>query len=94
MTTEQFSDLHKKCTRNQLQLENCIKAGCFYCRRIIDPATIKEWTGFEKQCALCPFCGIDSVLPDVIDLEVLNQMHERYFSVKRAISRRLKKPSS
>ena len=36
--------------------------GCYYCLKIYPPAEIEEWT--MDQCALCPKCGIDSVLPE------------------------------
>jgi hypothetical protein len=40
-------------------------AGCFYCVTVFDVQEIDEWID-GGQTALCPHCGIDSVLP-VID---------------------------
>jgi hypothetical protein len=36
--------------------------GCFYCLRIFDPYEIEEWIEDEEDTALCPYCGIDSVI--------------------------------
>lgn len=36
--------------------------GCFYCITIYGSSEIKEWID-GGQTALCPHCGIDSVLP-------------------------------
>ena len=37
--------------------------GCFYCLRTFSPNDIVEWID-DGQCAMCPRCGIDSVLGD------------------------------
>ena len=47
------------------------------------PADILEWTD-DDQTALCPNCGIDSVIGDksgypVTDLDFLKQMHTYWF---------------
>jgi hypothetical protein len=39
-----------------------VLVGCYYCLEIFRPAEIEEWTA--DGCALCPKCGIDSVLPE------------------------------
>jgi hypothetical protein len=40
--------------------------GCFYCLEIYSPSEITEWTDEDENgigsCALCPKCGIDSVI--------------------------------
>ena len=41
----------------------CIRDS-FYCNRIFDAEKIHEWIDDENgQTAVCPFCGIDSVIP-------------------------------
>ena len=41
-----------------MRSENC---GCFYCGSIFEPSKITEWID-EDTTALCPSCGIDSVI--------------------------------
>lgn len=41
--------------------------GCFYCLRIFDPSEIEEWIIADNPIdkngtAICPHCGIDSVI--------------------------------
>ncbi|MDO8415598.1 MAG: hypothetical protein Q7S87_05240 [Agitococcus sp.] len=43
----------------------CLSAsacGCYYCHNIFEPKKIAAYTD-SGQTALCPFCGIDSVIP-------------------------------
>jgi hypothetical protein len=67
-----------------LASENC---GCFYCERIYQPSEIVAWTDTnesgEGQTAICPRCGIDSVIGDrsgfPVTPEFLAKMHEHWF---------------
>lgn len=63
------------------------QCGCFYCLAVFSPNEIREWvdagaTG-QGQTALCPICGIDSVLPDragiPLTLDSLTRMREHWF---------------
>ena len=36
--------------------------GCFYCLEIFDPKEISEWIEDEEGTAICPYCGIDSII--------------------------------
>jgi hypothetical protein len=58
------------------------RCGCFYCLKIFPPAEIKEWTDNEAT-ALCPICGIDSVLGSrtgvPITTEFLLRMRQYWF---------------
>ena len=67
--------LHRFSSRNRDALETSARAGCFYCCAIFDPREIKDWVDGRQVetgslddgiTALCPRCGIDSVLPDTI----------------------------
>ncbi len=80
--------IHKLCTDNRTALSESKEAGCFYCEKIFDPRKkkIKEWamTRTSKQAddALCPFCGIDSVLPGSrakLSVRLLALMYKRWF---------------
>lgn len=69
-------------------LESSKNAGCYYCCKIYPASEITEWIrsyrrkGEKLDCALCPHCGIDSVLPDIkVDLTVdlLKEMYLYWF---------------
>lgn len=58
--------------------------GCFHCCKIFEPAKITEWINEKKgKTAVCPFCGIDSVLGESagfpITEEFLNTMKKQWF---------------
>jgi hypothetical protein len=40
-----------------------VECGCFHCGAKFSPAEIKEWWD-KGTCAVCPKCGIDSVIGD------------------------------
>lgn len=63
-----------------LQSNNC---SCFYCLTTFSSASIVEWTD-KGQTALCPHCGIDSVIGDksgypITDIDFLKQMNSFWF---------------
>lgn len=60
--------IHKLCDNHRTAIEKSNLCGCFYCRRTFKPSEIYEWIDSEDT-ALCPKCGIDSVLvlDDTID---------------------------
>lgn len=49
---------------NEERLRNAEKCGCYHCTTIFRPAEITEWTdkSYEFRTAICPYCGIDSVI--------------------------------
>lgn len=61
---------HKRssCHRDRiLQSQQC---GCFCCLALFPPDRITQWTDFvgeDGTTALCPHCGIDSVLDSTAD---------------------------
>ena len=74
---------HKLCSNNKKVLQNSEYCGCFYCITIYQPHLIREWCD-KGETAICPYCGIDSVLPGEvigIGLSLLKGMHERWFKV-------------
>lgn len=67
------------------QIMNSSHCGCFCCITVFKPKAkpIKEWISGGKE-ALCPICGIDSVLSSisgfpVTDKNFLRQMEAYYF---------------
>ena len=59
--------------------------GCFHCKKTFDKNEITVWTdiGSEKgKTAMCPYCGIDSVLSDeypIHDPSFLASMNKMWF---------------
>ena len=60
--------------------------GCFHCCETFAPSEIDEWTDEWEgvgQTALCPRCGIDSVIGLAsgypVTGEFLKQMHDHWF---------------
>ena len=78
---------HKHCIFHNNEISKSDFCGCFYCLVIFKSTEIVEWTDEDNpkgQTALCPLCGIDSVIGDksnfpVTDKNFLNQMHSFYF---------------
>ncbi len=81
---EDYIQAHKYSIRNRTQLEKSTFCGCFYCKRIYNPAEIHEWVDENGVTALCPYCGIDSVIGDAsgypLGDEFLHTMHNYWFS--------------
>jgi hypothetical protein len=60
-------EAHKHASRHRAEVLRSGLCGCFYCCSTFSPQDITRWTdevGGEGQTALCPRCGIDSVLGD------------------------------
>lgn len=76
-----FNHLHKNSMRNADVLARSSALGCFYCLEWFGFDEIQEWV-HEEPTALCPKCGIDSVLGDAqIELTdiLLEEMRDVYF---------------
>lgn len=58
---------------NRQILEQSSVCGCFNCLKVFVPSEISLWTDNGKT-ALCPYCELDMVLPDVNE-EILTQVH-------------------
>jgi hypothetical protein len=56
--------------------------GCFYCLEVYSPSEITVWTD-DEQTAICPKCGIDSVIGDrsgcPVTVEFLTEMQRYWF---------------
>ncbi|MCI8914627.1 MAG: cytoplasmic protein [Lawsonibacter sp.] len=78
---------HNAARFNRDTLVQAGKCGCFYCLKIFTPLEIEEWCPEEEDgeevTAICPHCGVDSVIGDncgfPITQEFLAAMHGRWF---------------
>lgn len=70
---------HVYCDKNEAFVRRSTKCGCFYCGEIFP---VSSYIEFINGTAICPVCGIDSVLPNCcveISDEFLLKMHNRWF---------------
>jgi hypothetical protein len=86
---ETLKAAHRHCGRHRAEIERSEVCGCCYCRRTYPPTEIVRWIDRGEGTALCPHCGIDSVIGSaspypVSDAAFLAAMHARWFSVGRA----------
>lgn len=102
MNDSELRDAHTKSTMNRHAIESSDQIGCFCCERIWDPLEfpIKKWIDDNplssrtphagengNATALCPFCGIDSILAKLsvgkITVGLLDQMERHWFGLKK-----------
>src|SRR5262245_25695988 len=65
MATPDVIQAHKHSIRHRDEVLASSLCGCFYCCRVFPPWEITHWTDDAEgvgQTALCPKCGIDSVI--------------------------------
>jgi len=74
---------HPHCANHRAEVEGSSSVGCFYCCETFPASEIEEWVD-EGKTAMCPRCGIDSVIGEtsgfpVNDRTFLKQMNEFWF---------------
>jgi hypothetical protein len=78
---------HAASSGHRSQVQKSDTCGCFYCLEQYSPREITEWIDEDEagdgQTALCPRCGIDSVIGSAsgypITREFLEAMNRRWF---------------
>ena len=78
---------HKFSSKHAEMVKKSEECGCFHCGTWFPPAQIKEWID-GGQTAMCPKCGIDSVIGDasmkgtdiVFDDLFLSEMRRHWFN--------------
>jgi hypothetical protein len=77
-----LDDAHKLSMHNRQAVQSSQLCGCFYCLKTFPPTDVVEWVD-EEDTALCPKCGIDSVIGSAPDIEItqdfLKSMKKRWF---------------
>lgn len=79
-----YIEAHRYSFANKSMLEKEKLCGCFYCLEIFSPKEIEEWWEDEPELtAVCPYCGIDSIIGESIAYpltkEFLEKMHQAWF---------------
>ena len=94
--TLQAAHKHAACHRNEILASK--ECGCFYCETVFAPSSIEEWieetsgnfgASPDPFTALCPDCGVDSVLGDAspfpaTDPVFLSAMNKMWFGEEEA----------
>ncbi len=90
----QLRAIHRLSSNHRELIAKSSLCGCFYCEKMFKPPEIRAWVDRSDpvesdglgQTALCPYCGIDSVIPDSAgsDLtpDLLARMKTNYFGNK------------
>ena len=60
-SNSEFAAAQVHASKHRVEIEASEQCGCFFCFRTFAPSAIKSWTD-GNQTALCPHCGVDSVL--------------------------------
>ena len=84
MEQEPYIEAHKLSINNKSIILASERCGCFYCKRLFRPDQIIEWvTDKMDETAMCPFCHIDSVIPETdevkLDENLLQEMRDYWF---------------
>ena len=73
---------HDHSTKHRLEVMASDKCGCFYCLGVFSPHEIVEWID-AGETAMCPRCGIDSVIGSKsgypLTQQFLEEMHLHWF---------------
>jgi hypothetical protein len=81
-TDKMIVTAHTHSSNHREQIEASKSCGCFHCIKIFPPSAIREWTD-DGQTAICPFCGVDSIIGSASDVpfseEFLVRMKEHWF---------------
>jgi len=84
---EKIREAHTHCSSHRAEIEASEICGCFYCCETCKPSEIQDWVDENAQgigqTALCPRCGIDSVIGSKsgfpIEVEFLSAMNRSWF---------------
>ena len=87
MNHTSITEAHNKSSNHRDEIELSETCGCFHCLAIFAPKNIDEWVDEDDQkigtTALCPRCGIDSVIGSKsgypIEEVFLRKMKKYYF---------------
>ena len=88
---DELTTAHRHSSLHESELKQSELCGCFYCLAIFPPTSIRDWIddrnvpeGRVGTTALCPKCGIDSVIGSAsgypITQQFLGAMNARWFS--------------
>ncbi len=85
MTNDDIIKAHKHSTDHRDEIHASELCGCFHCLNIFPPEKIYDWID-EGECAMCPECGIDSVIGSAsgypITRDFMESMCDHWFAAR------------
>ena len=73
-------------SQHRVEIEASGRCACFFCFRTFRSTEIKAWID-ANQTALCPSCGVDSVIGSAskqrLDDAFLRGMHQHFFAGRK-----------
>lgn len=82
MNKMELENAHRHSFHNRVEIEKSLKCGCFSCGRLFDATEVEEYTN-DGETALCPYCGVDSVIGDSSGIELnprlLSELNQLFF---------------
>ena len=93
-----LKEAHRHSIFNRKELEAGLVCSCFYCLGTFGPDKIVSWVHEGAGTALCPVCGIDSVIGEKSGLPIndptfLSDMHELWFDRTYVLNESSEAPS-
>lgn len=81
MQIDDVKKISKYSLRNKVYIENSENCACYFCLKKFEPKDIEKWIDCGET-ALCPKCGVDSVVGDsvvLLDSEFLKKASTYWF---------------
>lgn len=83
--TDTLRAAHNHSANHQKEVQSSEVCGCFYCCEVYAPSEIEDWLEDVNGTAICPRCGIDSVIGSISGYPVaekafLHAMRSLWFS--------------
>jgi len=72
-----YIEAHEFCSNNREQLLQGETCGCFFCLAVFSPLEIERWLQEGTGTAVCPCCGIDSVIGEGAGFPVTREFLEK-----------------
>lgn len=85
MTEAEAESIARLSYRNRASVAAATRCGCFYCQAVFSGDEVRNWVD-DDRTALCPRCGIDSVLAGIADATALSALHHYRFKVTVPLS--------
>ncbi|PPD41354.1 MAG: hypothetical protein CTY15_13735 [Methylocystis sp.] len=81
--TDQVLEAHERCSMHKDEILGSRFCGCFSCLGVYPPSRIEDWCD-DGDTALCPVCGVDSIIGDrsglpAADANFLSMMKSYWF---------------
>lgn len=77
-----IENAHEHAFKNASEITEDGICSCYYCCSTFKGSEIREFID-NDETVLCPVCGIDSVIPEKIDKEMLQEIYEYNFKNER-----------